>query len=297
MNQSIVKEKIVYLINPVSGTSQKKHLPELILELNDKNIFEPEVIFTRYKGEATEIVAEKLKANCRYFVAVGGDGTVNEIAKSLVNTPGILGIIPIGSGNGLARHLKIPLDPKKAIATINQQKYLSIDYGMINDVPFFCTCGVGFDALIGEKFAKSKGRGLSTYVKTTISEYYNYIPESYQLTIDNNPPVTHKAFLVSFANASQYGNDAYISPNADICDGKLDICILSPFKLWNAPGIGARLFLKNIDKSKLLNIIQGSRVLLERSEEGVVHFDGEPCRMGKRLEISVIAKGLKVIIP
>jgi diacylglycerol kinase (ATP) len=297
MSQSIVKEKIIYLINPVSGTSKKKHLPELIRELNDNNIFEPEVIFTRYKGEATEIVAEKLKANCRYFVAVGGDGTVNEIAKSLINTPGIMGIIPIGSGNGLARHLKIPLDPKKAIATINKQLHKSIDYGMINNVPFFCTCGVGFDALIGEKFAQAKGRGLSTYVKTTISEFYNYNPESYKLTIDNNPPVIHRAFLVSFANASQYGNDAYISPNADICDGKLDICVMAPFKLWNAPGIGGRLFLKNIDKSKFLNISQGRSIVLERSEEGVVHFDGEPCRMGKTLEISVVGKGLNVMIP
>ena len=297
MNQSFVKEKIIYLINPVSGTGKKKHLPELIMEISDKNIFETEVIFTRYKGEATEIVGKKLKENTRYFVAVGGDGTVNEIAKSLLNTQGIMGIIPIGSGNGLARHLQIPLDPKKAIETINKQRDKAIDYGMINGNPFFCTCGVGFDALIGEKFGNSKGRGLSTYVKTTIREFYNYIPDSYQLTIDNNLPVTHKAFLITFANASQYGNDAYISPNADISDGKLDICIMAPFKLHNAAGIGARLFLKNIDKSKFLNIIQGSKILLERSYEGVVHFDGEPCRMGKMLEISVVGKGLNVLVP
>ena len=297
MNQSIVKEKIIYLINPVSGTSQKKHLPELILALSDNNIFETEVVFTKYKGEATEIVGQKLKENYRYFVAVGGDGTVNEIAKSLINTQGILGIVPIGSGNGLARHLQIPLDPKKAISTINKRKHQSIDYGIINQFPFFCTCGVGFDALIGEKFANAKGRGLSTYVKTTIREFYNYIPDSYRLTIDNNPPVMRKAFLITFANASQYGNNAYISPNADIGDGKLDICIMSPFKLHNAAGIGARLFLKNIEKSKFLTISQGRKIKLERSAEGVVHFDGEPCRMGKTLEISVVGKGLKVLIP
>ena len=297
MNQSFEKEKIIYLINPVSGTGKKKHLPELILELSDKNFFEAEVVFTKYKGEAIEIVGEKLKANYRYFVAVGGDGTVNEIAKCLVNTQGIMGIVPIGSGNGLARHLQIPLDPRKAIETINKQRYKAIDYGIINGVPFFCTCGVGFDALIGEKFANAKARGLSTYVKTTISEFYNYIPDLYKLTIDDDPPVTHQAFLVSFANASQYGNNAYISPNADISDGKLDICIMAPFKLHHAAGIGARLFLKNIDKSKFLTIRQGSRIKLERSGEGVVHFDGEPCRMGKTLEISVVGMGLKVLVP
>ena len=131
MDQSIEKEKILFIINPISGTSYKGDLPEIIHELTDKDFFDVEVVFTKYKGEATEIVQQKLTESYRYFVAVGGDGTVNEIAKSLVNTPGILGIIPIGSGNGLARHLKIPLDPKKAIATINQQKYLSIDYGKI----------------------------------------------------------------------------------------------------------------------------------------------------------------------
>ena len=297
MNQSFVKEKIIYLINPVSGTSQKKHLPELIMEYTDKNIFETEVVFTKYKGEATEIVGQKLKENYRYFVAVGGDGTVNEIAKSLVNTQGILGIVPIGSGNGLARHLKIPLDPRKAIETINKQRHKAIDYGIINKVPFFCTCGVGFDALIGEKFAQAKGRGLSTYIKTTIREFYNYVPDLYKLIIDNNPPVMHKAFLITFANASQYGNNAYISPKANISDGKLDICTMAPFRLHNAAGIGARLFLKKIDKSKFLTICQGSKILLERSREGVVHFDGEPCRMGETLEISVVGKGLNVLVP
>ncbi len=297
MDQSFVKEKILFLINPISGPRHKEHLPEIINELTDSAIFDIEIVITKYKGEATEIVRQKLIENYRYFVAVGGDGTVNEIAKALVNTQAIMGIIPVGSGNGLARHLEIPLQLRKAIQLINNQKYQAIDYGLINNMPFFCTCGVGFDALIGEKFALCKGRGLSNYVRTTILEYFNYKPEMYQITIDNKRKINRPAFLITIANGSQYGNNAYIAPHADISDGKLDMCILSPFKLYEAPGIGIRLFAKNIDKSSLMHSERASNIVLERASEGVVHFDGEPHRMGKRLEISLINKGLNVIVP
>jgi len=297
MPQSIVKEKILFIINPISGTLNKKNLPGMIEDLIDAAIFDVEIVVTRYKGEATEIVSQKLSDNFRYFVAVGGDGTVNEIAKALINTQCIMGIIPVGSGNGLARHLQIPLQPEKAIKVINKLKFQAIDCGLINNIPFFCTCGVGFDALIGEKFAQCKGRGLSNYVKTTIKEYFNYKPELYQITIDNERVINREAFLITFANGSQYGNNAYIAPNADISDGKLDICILSPFRLYKAPGIGIRLFAKNIHRSSLMHSEQAQNIVLERASEGVVHFDGEPCRMGKKLDISLINKGLNVIVP
>lgn len=297
MNQPFDKEKILFLINPISGTKYKGHLPELITKLVDPNVFNAEVVITKFKGEATEIVSRKLTENYRYFVAVGGDGTVNEIAKALINTRAVMGIIPVGSGNGLARHLHIPLNPEKAIKLINKLNYQAIDYGLINDTPFFCTCGVGFDALIGDKFAQCKGRGLSNYVKTTIKEYFNYQPETYHITIDNGEKIVQRAFLITFANGSQYGNNAYIAPKADISDGKLDICILSPFRLYKAPGIGIRLFAGNIDKSRLMLNSRGTKILLERSKEGVVHFDGEPCHMGKEIEIALINKGLNVFIP
>jgi YegS/Rv2252/BmrU family lipid kinase len=297
MSQSFVKDKILFLINPISGTKHKKHLPDIIAKQIDASLFDVEVVVTKYKGEATEIVKQKLTEDYRYFVAVGGDGTVNEIAKALINTEGILAILPVGSGNGLARHLQIPLQPEKAIQLINKQKHLAIDYGLINNTPFFCTCGVGFDALIGDKFAQCKGRGLSNYVKTTIREYFKYKPETYKITIDDVQTINRPAFLITFANGSQYGNNAYIAPQADICDGKLDMCIMSPFKLYKAPGLGIRLFAKSIDRSSLLHIEKVSKIVLERASEGVIHFDGEPCRMGKKLEISLINKGLNIIVP
>ena len=297
MNQPFVKEKIIFLINPISGTRHKKHLPGIIQKLIDAARFDVEILTTKYKGEATEIVHQKLTEDYTYFVAVGGDGTVNEIAKALINTHGIMGIIPVGSGNGLARHLKIPMQPEKAVKLINNLKCQAIDYGLMNNSPFFCTCGVGFDALIGEKFALGKNRGLMNYVKTTLYEFFNYKPDIYTITIDNKRTISREAFLITFANGSQYGNNAYIAPNADICDGKLDMCILSPFKLYNAPGIGIRLFARNIDKSTSMQIEKATNVLLERASEGVVHFDGEPFHMGKKINISLISKGLNVLIP
>lgn len=291
------KEKILFLINPISGTKKKGSIPDTINKLIDISRFDAEVYITRYKGEATELVPQKLAEGYRRIVAVGGDGTVNEIAKALVETDGILGILPIGSGNGLARHLKIPINVEKAMHLINKGKFEAIDYGKINDTPFFCTCGVGFDAHIGYKFAQNKGRGFITYIKVTIADFFNYKPKKYKLKIDNTSRLQTRAFLITFANASQYGNNAYISPNADIQDGKLDICILSPFRLHRAPGIGIRLFAKNIHRSSLMYTEQAKEIVLKRKKAGVVHFDGEPCEMGKKLKISIVPGGLKVMIP
>lgn len=291
------KEKILFLINPISGTKKKGDLADKILNLIDQSKFEAEIHVTRFRGDATEVVPIKMAEGYRRFVAVGGDGTVNEIAKALVDTSGILGIIPIGSGNGLARHLRIPINIEKAMKLINKGNVEAIDYGRINGKPFFCTCGVGFDAHIGNEFAKNKGRGFITYIKVTISDFFNYRPKKYRLKIDKISKIKTRAFLITFANASQYGNNAYISPTADIQDGKLDICILSPFRLYRALGIGIRLFSKNINRSSLMYTEQAKEVVLKRKKAGVVHYDGEPCEMGKKINVKIVPKGLQVIIP
>ncbi len=297
MPQVLLKEKILFIINPNSGTRFKGDLPEIIQQQIDKAIFDVEVLITRYKGEATEIVQQKLTEGYCYFIAVGGDGTVNEIAKVLINTQAILGIIPVGSGNGLARHLKIPLTVNKALQIINNLKTESIDCGIINSIPFFCTCGVGFDALIGEKFDQKKRRGLLTYIKTVFSEFFNYNPETYRIVIDNEQEIVRNAFLITFANASQYGNNAFIAPKADIYDGKLDLCILSPFRFYTAPFIGMRLFTGKIDKSSLVFSKQARKIVLKREGDGIIHIDGETLIQGKDIELSVVSRGLRVLIP
>ena len=159
------KKKISFIVNPKSGTQSKEHILHLLDEKLDRMKFLSEIVYTEYAGHAIEIAAQKAKENEFAVVAIGGDGTINEIARSLVHTKTALGIIPCGSGNGLARHLQIPMDSKRAIEIINGGVLDVIDYGKINDVPFFCTCGVGFDAFVSLKFAKAGRRGPLTYLE------------------------------------------------------------------------------------------------------------------------------------
>lgn len=231
------------------------------------------------------------------MVAVGGDGTVNEVARAVAGKKDlILGIIPAGSGNGLARHLDIPMQVRRAIAIINKPHIAKIDYATMNDIPFFCTCGVGFDALVGNRFAQSEIRGFFTYVVTAFKEYFLYKPRHYTISTSHSKQHT-KAFLITIANASQYGNNAYISPDADIQDGLLDVVILSPFPYLRAIGLGFHLFSKSIYRSRYHTMFRTSELVIRRKKPGEVHFDGEPGWMKKKLHIRCIHKGLRVMVP
>ncbi len=290
------KEKIAFIINPKSGTTSKKNIPDLALEALNLKKYEPIFYFTREAGHATSLAEKCLSNGITKVIAVGGDGTVNEVAKVLIKSKAALGIIPGGSGNGLARYLGIPLKTFDAIAMLNNYSESSIDYGTINDQPFFCTCGVGFDAHIGNKFAQSKTRGFYTYVKETIYAFFHYQPKKYKIKIDGQK-LKSQAFMVTVANAGQYGNDVYISPSADIRDGLLDVCILSPFPKMKAFGLGLRLFKRTIDKSEYVEVIKGKKISITRKKKGDVHLDGEPAMMGKKIKIKIEPLGLKVLIP
>lgn len=227
------------------------------------------------------------------LIALGGDGTVNRAAQAIVNSDLILGIVPLGSGNGLARHLKIPMNIDKSIQLILEGKTKKIDACKINDIFFFCTSGVGFDAHIGKLFAKSKTRGFKTYFKIVASQFFKYECETYELIFDGKT-ISTEAFLITFANANQYGNNTYIAPNADICDGKIDIVILKPFKFINSPVIALRLFNKTIDKSRFISTFRSGEIILKRKNPGIAHFDGDPCILPEELKIINIPSALKV---
>ena len=199
------KKKIAFIINPISGTQGKEHILKWLDEKLDKNRYMPEVIYTEWAGHAVEIAARKAKEEVFAVVAIGGDGTINEIARSLVHTKTALGIIPCGSGNGLARHLQIPMEAKKAIDIINEGLIDIIDYGKINDVPFFCTCGVGFDAFVSLQFSKAGRRGPLIYLEKTLLESLKYKPETYELEMDGSTS-RYKAFLIAFGNGLFKGN-------------------------------------------------------------------------------------------
>lgn len=290
------KRKIVFIINPISGTQNKELIKKSIAKKLDKLQYEAEMIYTEYAGHAIKIAAQKAAEGAFAVVAIGGDGTINEIARSLVHTNTALGIIPCGSGNGLARHLEIPMDTNKAIDIINTGKIESIDYGKINDTPFFCTCGVGFDAFISMKFAEDGKRGLLAYLEHTVKEGWKYKPEKYNLTMDD-VKTTHTAFVIACGNASQYGNNAYITPQATLNDGLLDVTILEPFNMLEAPSISFQLFNKTIDQNSRVKTYRCKKLHIQREKSGVAHYDGDPVMMDADIDVEIIQQGLKVIIP
>ncbi len=290
-----MKERILFIVNPISGRRRKNFTKEYIEQHIDPTRFETDIIFTRFPGDAHQQVKEKLAAGVKYFVAVGGDGTVNEVASAIVDTDAVLGIIPVGSGNGLARHLKIPLNPKKALQLIIKGNTMRMDYGKINDRLFFCTTGVGFDAHIGHVFANTKSRGFANYVKATVSEFIKYKPKRYEISL-NKKTIFREAFLITVANASQYGNNAHIAPNALVNDGQMEVSIMRQFPIHSAPFLGARLFLKNIHKSNYLETYSCEELTIRRKHSDVIHFDGEPGEMGEELKIKIFPKGLNVFV-
>ena len=290
------KRKISFIIDPKSGTQSKEQILHLLDERLDRTKYIPEIVYTEYAGHAIEIAAQRAKENVFAVVAIGGDGTINEIARSLVHTKTALGIIPCGSGNGLARHLQIPMEPKKAIEIINGGIIDVIDYGKINDIPFFCTCGVGFDAFVSLKFAKAGRRGPLTYLEKTLLESLKYQPETYELETEDGT-LKYKAFLIACGNASQYGNNAYIAPQATLTDGLLDVTILEPFTVLDVPTLSFQLFNKTIDQNSRIKTFRCQKLRIHRTQPGVVHFDGDPMMMGEDIEVKVFKEGLQVIIP
>ena len=289
-------KKIYAIINPISGIGSKDKIPEIIsLRCIDKGIA-ANIIFTEYPGHATELTQKAVDDGADCVIAVGGDGTVNEVARNLLYSDVILGIIPKGSGNGLARELNIPMDVRGALDVVFSNHISVIDACKANDNIFFCTCGVGFDAAISAEFAKSKRRGSMTYLKDIIEKYLNYKPEVYELHV-NEDMIKEKAFLITCANASQYGNNAYIAPNADISDGKIDVMILSPFHAIDIGPLAIQLFSKMIDKNSKIKTYKTQKARIIRQKEGVMHIDGEPVIASKDIEISVEGSALNVFTP
>ena len=287
-------QHITFIINPISGTQSKHEIPDLIDRMMDKERFECKVCITEYAGHAAELAKACAAQGDDIVVAVGGDGTVNEVARSLVHTKTALGIIPCGSGNGLARHLCIPMDIRKALDIINQAQIVDFDYGVINDLPFFCTCGMGFDAFISLKFAEAGKRGPITYVENVLKEGLKYKPETYEI-IDDNGTTKYKAFLIACANASQYGNNAYIAPGATMKDGKMDVIIMEPFDALEAPQIAADLFMKTLTNNSKIKTFRTRKLTIHRQSPGAIHYDGDPIMTNSDIEVHIEHLGIRIV--
>ena len=270
-------------------------MPQLIEEYLDAAIFDASVVFTDGASHARQLTSEAVNNNYDLVVAVGGDGTVNEVASALVGTNTTFGIIPCGSGNGLSRFLNIPMDIKKAIKNLNTARFEIIDSARANGEPFFNMAGMGFDAHISEVFSHDKKRGFITYVKSSFREISNYKSQNYHIEIDGKV-YEREAFMLSFANSSQYGNNAHISPHASVQDGLIDVCIIKAFPIWRLIEMGIRMLTKTVDKTGYVEIIRGKNIKVTRDNPGPMHLDGEPHIAGTSVEINVVPNSLKIIV-
>lgn len=292
----MAKFNILFIINPISGGKDKLKIPALIDAHLDRSRFNANYMVTEYAGHAAEIVEETASKNFDIIVAVGGDGTINEVGAKVMAQHKVLGVIPYGSGNGLARFLKIPMDPIKAIKVINELHIESIDTATFNEKVYFNMAGMGFDAHISSIFAGNKTRGLSGYLKLGLKEMLNYQPETYEIVIDGNTYL-RKAFVVSVANSSQYGNNAHISPLASVSDGLLDVCIIKSFPLYRIPLLAYYMVTAKTHQSDMVEIITGKKIHISRPLAAAIHIDGEPFFMGKEIDIEVKPLSLKIIVP
>ena len=290
------KKKILALINPISGTANKDYLPETIRQIVDSSLFDLSIRFTQRPNHAYQLAKEAAGNGYYGVIAVGGDGTVNETASALCDTDTTLGIVPNGSGNGLARHLDIPMDINEALEIINNRNIGQYDYCTANNHPFFCTCGVGFDAQVSAKFAKSGKRGPLSYVKSAVSEYLKYRPQSYRITSPEGT-IAEKAFIIACGNASQYGNNAYITPNADMQDGLIDVTVILPITPLDTAMLGILLFSRHIDQDTNIISFRTPSLTIERDKSGIMHLDGETMMMPEKIEIRCHHLGLKVFTP
>lgn len=286
--------KMRFIVNPVSGVGKQRVIEGLVQKGLDRSKYEAEIVYTEAAGHATELAHEAAQQNVPVVVAVGGDGSVNEVGRGLINTESAMGILPAGSGNGLARHLNIPTDLTAAIQTLNRGQVQKIDTASLNGEPFLGVAGIGFDAHIGWEFSTYGKRGFSTYVKIVLKEYPKYKPNQYKLLIDGKT-YEREAFLISFANSSQYGNNASIAPLADIQDGLLDICILSAFPAHNAPRVIWRLFNNSLHQSPYLEVLHGKQIEVQTSSP-ILHLDGEPVKMDAPLSIRIHPLSLRVVV-
>jgi len=254
------------------------------------------IVMSEYAGHAREIAAQAAQDGLDVVVAIGGDGTVNEVGSALCGTDTAMAIVPCGSGNGLARHLRISMNASRSLMVLNNGVVGKFDYCTVNDKPFFCTCGMGFDAEVSYKFSNEGTRGFITYIKTTISEYFKYKPKEYLIDIDG-AKLQEKAFVIACCNAAQYGNNAFIAPRATMQDGLIDVTVMHPFNLVQSPIIGARLFLKQLNHDHHVSIYRGKHIVIDRERDGIIHIDGDPIVMPAHLNFKIVKNGINILVP
>jgi YegS/Rv2252/BmrU family lipid kinase len=291
------KRHILFIINPISGVGRKNKVPPLIEKHLNKDLFSWEIAYTKHRGHGGEIATER-KNEFDAIVAVGGDGSVNEIGAALIGHSCALGVLPCGSGNGLARHLKIPLNLEKAVQQLAKFNCIKIDTGLINDQPFIGTCGVGFDAHIAEKFDHFGKRGFISYARLVMREFNQYEMPTFTISGDDLK-IEKKALMCSVANSTEFGNGFTISPHSDIQDGVFELVFLEKFNWLESPVVASRFFQNSIHKSRHFSsekFKHSIRIKVDDQNAFFYHVDGEPHEGKGEYVIQVRPKSLFVVI-
>lgn len=288
---------ILVIINPIAGVRPKDEIPALVNKIMPKSEgFDVDIRFTERAGHASEMAKEAVANGTDTVVAIGGDGTINETGRSLIGSQVKFGIVPMGSGNGLARHIQIPLDIQKALECIRDGYYERVDYGTVNEHIFFCTAGIGFDAEVSAKFAESGSRGPVNYVRSFMQLVGDYKPSTYIIHTDDGR-VKEKAVLIAIGNASQWGNNAYITPQASMTDGLFDVTLIKPLPFIEIPKMTMQLFTRELDQNPHTLTFRSSHLRIFMPHPSAVHVDGEPMQMEGVIDIQMHPKQLNIICP
>ncbi len=290
----MARQKIRFIINPISGTKKKSLLPQTISKHLDMDLFDYEIMFSEFAGHAKQLSQEAVVQRCHIVVAIGGDGTINEVGSPLIGTDVALGILPFGSGNGLSHHLGLPMRPEKAIDIINRNHREKIDTITVNGLPCISIAGTGFDAQVADDYGKDPRRGFDTYLKYIIRNYLYYKEQDYEI-ITPETSLQTRAFFIAVANSNEQGYNIPIAPHADLQDGKVDVCILMKPNLFELPIVGGMMINKRIDKAPKVVTLQASELKIIRECNAVVNIDGEPVNMEKDLDIKVNPLSLNII--
>jgi YegS/Rv2252/BmrU family lipid kinase len=289
------KQKILFVVNPISGGKSKRNFGSLVLQNLDLKTFDYEILHTEYAGHAKEILAQRREIE-EMVVAVGGDGTVNEVASSLIHSQKAMSIIPLGSGNGLARHLGFSLNVVKALRQMASLQEIGIDSCVLNGHFFLSIAGIGFDSLIAKEFSRSARRGFLGYAFFGIREFFRYEENHYRIHLDGKQ-IKRKAALVTFANSNQFGYNTKISPESSITDGLIDVCILRKPTIFQVPRLLWKIWRNKAHHSPLLEIIRAKGVIVDNNDVGFANIDGESVAAGTKIHVTLQEKSLKIMIP
>jgi len=285
--------RALFVVNERAGTRRSYDVTD---KIRRGSPFAHEIVSCARKEDLEAIIDNAERDATDIVFAVGGDGTVHEVAKRLIGRKPALGIMPIGSGNGFARHIGLPIDPSTTLQSCGAGRIVTIDTAAVNDQPFLGVMGIGFDAVIADRFATSHARGLKTYIQQGIRAFASFTAEEYEITA-NASTMRRKAFVIAIANSGQYGNNARVAPLASLQDGLLDVVIVGNARFFDAPFLVARLFSGTFHRARGVTSLQTPEVRITRPAAGPAHLDGEPLSLPAQLHVRIVPRSLRLLIP